>query len=167
MSLGFAERAEVVIRALRPGEVVTYGEVAADAGRPGAARAVGHLLATRPAEEIRMVAEFLGPYAARIGGRCAVIAPASVQFGLTQMGAVHAERVGDEVFRLLNLVVLGFLELSVGDAAAADRILRPLAARLTASGWRARSAQAATFRAVSSACTDATPRSDCVRAASS
>ena len=46
----FAERAEAVIRALRPGEVVTYGEVAADAGRPGAARAVGHLLATRPAD---------------------------------------------------------------------------------------------------------------------
>jgi methylated-DNA-protein-cysteine methyltransferase related protein len=44
----FAERAQVVIRALRAGEVVTYGEVAADAGRPGAARAVGHLLATRP-----------------------------------------------------------------------------------------------------------------------
>jgi methylated-DNA-protein-cysteine methyltransferase-like protein len=47
---GFAEQAERVNRALRPGEVVTYGEVAADAGRPGAARAVGHLLATRPAD---------------------------------------------------------------------------------------------------------------------
>jgi alkylated DNA nucleotide flippase Atl1 len=44
----FAELAGEVIRALRPGEVVTYGEVAADAGRPGAARAVGHLLATCP-----------------------------------------------------------------------------------------------------------------------
>ncbi|HEV7862568.1 MAG TPA: MGMT family protein [Acidimicrobiia bacterium] len=47
-SSGFAERAEEVIRALRPGEVLSYGEVAADAGRPGAARAVGHLLATTP-----------------------------------------------------------------------------------------------------------------------
>jgi alkylated DNA nucleotide flippase Atl1 len=46
----FAELAEEVIRALRPGEVATYGEVAADAGRPGAARAVGHLLATCPAD---------------------------------------------------------------------------------------------------------------------
>ena len=46
----FAERAEAVIRALRPGEVVTYGEVAVDAGRPGAARAVGHLLATQPTD---------------------------------------------------------------------------------------------------------------------
>ena len=30
--------------ALRPGEVVTYGEVAAEAGHPGAARAVGNVL---------------------------------------------------------------------------------------------------------------------------
>jgi methylated-DNA-protein-cysteine methyltransferase related protein len=50
VSPSFAERAEAVIRGLKPGEVVTYGEVAADAGRPGAARAVGHLLATRPAD---------------------------------------------------------------------------------------------------------------------
>lgn len=35
-----------MLRSLRPGEVVTYGEVAAEAGRPGAARGVGRLLAT-------------------------------------------------------------------------------------------------------------------------
>jgi methylated-DNA-protein-cysteine methyltransferase-like protein len=35
-----------VLRALRVGEVVTYGEVAAEAGYPGAARAVGRFLAT-------------------------------------------------------------------------------------------------------------------------
>lgn len=41
------ERAVVaVLRSLRPGEVVTYGEVAAEAGYPGAARAVGRILAT-------------------------------------------------------------------------------------------------------------------------
>lgn len=33
-----------VIRSLRPGEVLTYGEVAAEAGYPGAARAVGNYL---------------------------------------------------------------------------------------------------------------------------
>lgn len=33
-----------VLEALEPGEVVTYGEVAAQAGHPGAARAVGNLL---------------------------------------------------------------------------------------------------------------------------
>lgn len=41
----FAVAVDGVLRALRPGEVVTYGEVAAEAGRPGAARAVGRLLA--------------------------------------------------------------------------------------------------------------------------
>jgi methylated-DNA-protein-cysteine methyltransferase-like protein len=34
-----------VLRALPPGAVVTYGEVAEEAGHPGAARAVGNLLA--------------------------------------------------------------------------------------------------------------------------
>ena len=34
-----------VVRDLGPGDVVTYGEVAAEAGFPGAARAVGNLLA--------------------------------------------------------------------------------------------------------------------------
>lgn len=58
-------------------------------------------LASRPAAEIRMVAEFLGPYADRIGGRVAVVAPSDVHFGLSQMGAVYSERVGvaAKVFR--------------------------------------------------------------------
>jgi methylated-DNA-protein-cysteine methyltransferase-like protein len=34
-----------VLRALQPGDVVTYGEVALEAGYPGAARAVGTILA--------------------------------------------------------------------------------------------------------------------------
>lgn len=37
-----------VIESLRPGEVMAYGEVAEEAGFPGAARAVGNLLATTP-----------------------------------------------------------------------------------------------------------------------
>jgi methylated-DNA-protein-cysteine methyltransferase related protein len=35
-----------VLRALGPGEVVSYGDIAHDAGLPGRARAVGRLLAT-------------------------------------------------------------------------------------------------------------------------
>lgn len=35
-----------VVRALREGEVVTYGDIAADAGHPRQARLVGRLLAT-------------------------------------------------------------------------------------------------------------------------
>lgn len=40
----FEERVSDVVRGLRPGEVTTYGEVAAEAGHPGAARAVGNAL---------------------------------------------------------------------------------------------------------------------------
>ena len=40
----FTEDVTKVISSLRPGDVVTYGEVAAEAGYPGAARAVGTLL---------------------------------------------------------------------------------------------------------------------------
>ncbi|CAN5575304.1 hypothetical protein BH10ACT1_BH10ACT1_37410 [soil metagenome] len=40
----FDDAAAEVLEALVPGEVVTYGEVAAEAGYPGAARAVGRLL---------------------------------------------------------------------------------------------------------------------------
>ena len=39
------------VRSLRPGEVVTYGEVADQAGFPGAARAVGSFL-RRATEEL-------------------------------------------------------------------------------------------------------------------
>lgn len=46
----FEEAVVSVLRSLDPGEVVTYGEVAEQAGFPGAARAVGNLL--RVAEDI-------------------------------------------------------------------------------------------------------------------
>jgi methylated-DNA-protein-cysteine methyltransferase-like protein len=42
---GFRAQVEGVIAALRRGEVVSYGDVAAEAGFPGAARAVGAILA--------------------------------------------------------------------------------------------------------------------------
>jgi methylated-DNA-protein-cysteine methyltransferase-like protein len=40
----FEDRVRRVIGDLRPGQVISYGEVAAEAGFPGAARAVGNLL---------------------------------------------------------------------------------------------------------------------------
>lgn len=40
----FAARVVEVVAATRSGEVLTYGEVAAEAGHPGAARAVGAVL---------------------------------------------------------------------------------------------------------------------------
>jgi methylated-DNA-protein-cysteine methyltransferase-like protein len=41
----FEKRVRGVLRGLRKGEVATYGEVAEEAGFPGAARAVGNVLA--------------------------------------------------------------------------------------------------------------------------
>ena len=43
--LPFADAVDAVLGRLSPGDVVTYGEVAAEAGYPGRARAVGHHLA--------------------------------------------------------------------------------------------------------------------------
>jgi methylated-DNA-protein-cysteine methyltransferase related protein len=45
VSEAFEPAVRRVLARLEPGEVVTYGEVAAEAGYPGAARAVGGLLA--------------------------------------------------------------------------------------------------------------------------
>jgi alkylated DNA nucleotide flippase Atl1 len=39
------EQILAIIRSLRPGEVVTYGDIAHDAGVPALSRLVGHLLA--------------------------------------------------------------------------------------------------------------------------
>ena len=46
----FEDAVTTVITHLEPGDVVTYGEVAAEAGFPGAARAVGTLLHTADAD---------------------------------------------------------------------------------------------------------------------
>jgi hypothetical protein len=68
-------------------------------------------LATRPAADIRTVAEFLGPFADRIGSRVAVVASSDVHYGLSQMGAVYSERVGvaAKVFRT-SLEALAWLK---------------------------------------------------------
>ena len=43
--MGFEAEVTATIRSLAPGDVATYGEIAAEAGFPGAARAVGNVLA--------------------------------------------------------------------------------------------------------------------------
>ena len=44
----FTEAVVTVLESLEPGDVMSYGEVAAAAGYPGAARAVGNVLRTVP-----------------------------------------------------------------------------------------------------------------------
>jgi len=50
----------------------------------------------RSPEEIRAVAEFLGPHRAWIGGRCAVVADSPLPYGLSRMGGVYSGKVGVE-----------------------------------------------------------------------
>jgi alkylated DNA nucleotide flippase Atl1 len=42
----FEQRVRAVVLRLRPGDVATYGEIAEESGHPGAARAVGRIMAT-------------------------------------------------------------------------------------------------------------------------
>jgi methylated-DNA-protein-cysteine methyltransferase-like protein len=44
----FTEEVVRVLELLAPGDVIAYGEVASEAGFPGAARAVGNVLRTTP-----------------------------------------------------------------------------------------------------------------------
>ena len=44
----FSDEVSTVLMRLEPGEVVSYGEVADEAGFPGAARAVGNLVRSTP-----------------------------------------------------------------------------------------------------------------------
>ena len=64
-------------------------------------------LELQPVPEIRRVAEYLGPFRARIGGRAAVVASSDVHFGLSRLGSVYSETVGVEVqvFRDLESAV--------------------------------------------------------------
>jgi hypothetical protein len=59
------------------------------------------MLATRSMDDIRAIGQFLGPYAERIGGRCAVVTGTEVQYGLGRMGSIYMESVGVEagIFR--------------------------------------------------------------------
>ena len=41
----FAKRVQSVVRTIKKGKTMTYGQVAMAAGRPGAARAVGNVMA--------------------------------------------------------------------------------------------------------------------------
>ena len=59
------------------------------------------VLAKRAPGEIQTVAEALGPFSERIGGRCAVIASDELHFGLTRMGSAYTGGVGvdAQIFR--------------------------------------------------------------------
>ena len=90
-----------------PGDIVAQFLAAiADPRCPGAVALLldvtrSESLETRSPNEVRLVAEYLGPFRERIGGRCAVVAARDVHFGLSSMGTAYSEGVGVEaaVFR--------------------------------------------------------------------
>lgn len=45
MKADFAERVRTIVRGIKKGNTMTYGQVAAGAGKSGAARAVGNIMA--------------------------------------------------------------------------------------------------------------------------
>lgn len=53
MATGFRERILVALATVGPGQVISYGDLAFEAGRPGAGRGVGAVMAgSRPEEEL-------------------------------------------------------------------------------------------------------------------
>ena len=83
----FAERVFDAVRAIPSGRVATYGDVAAAAGRPGAARAVGNLMANCgprevPAHRVVAAGGALGGY----GGHESLKASLLRSEGLTVVG---------------------------------------------------------------------------------
>jgi methylated-DNA-[protein]-cysteine S-methyltransferase len=52
MKISFADRVHKVVQAIKRGKTMTYGQVAAAAGRPGAARAVGNIMANNKDKSI-------------------------------------------------------------------------------------------------------------------
>lgn len=74
----FADRVYDAVRAIPAGRVATYGDVAAAAGRPGAARAVGTLMANCgphrvPAHRVVAAGGALGGYGGHEGEKAALL----------------------------------------------------------------------------------------------
>jgi O-6-methylguanine DNA methyltransferase len=74
----FADRVYDAVRAIPAGRVATYGDVAAAAGRPAAARAVGRLMATcgtrqLPAHRVVAAGGHLGGYGGDEASKAALL----------------------------------------------------------------------------------------------
>jgi methylated-DNA-[protein]-cysteine S-methyltransferase len=74
----FISRVLAVVRRIPPGRVATYGDVAALAGRPGAARAVGNIMRDSggrdlPAHRVVAAAGLLGGYGGNVALKRALL----------------------------------------------------------------------------------------------
>lgn len=95
---GFVRRVLAVVARIPPGRVTTYGDVARLAGRPGAARAVGNILAraTRPGlpyHRVIAAGGALGGYSQPALKR-AMLAAEGLEVGRTRIRGFEAVRWG-------------------------------------------------------------------------
>jgi O-6-methylguanine DNA methyltransferase len=86
MTTPFARRVLGVLRKIPPGRIVTYGEVARLAGRPGAARAVGNIM--RQADEPGLPYHRVVASGGKLGGYTSLLLKAALLSaeGLTVRG---------------------------------------------------------------------------------
>jgi O-6-methylguanine DNA methyltransferase len=80
----FSTRVLAVVRRIPPGRVATYGDVAAAAGRPRAARAVGNIMRTcgsgqAPCHRVIAAGGRLGGYGGNIGLKRALLAAEGIR----------------------------------------------------------------------------------------
>ena len=80
----FSRRVTAIVLRIPPGRVISYGDVARAAGRPGAARAVGNLLAGRmpsgaPCHRVIAAAGGLGGYGGHLPLKRALLAQEGVK----------------------------------------------------------------------------------------
>jgi O-6-methylguanine DNA methyltransferase len=80
----FSARVLAVVRRIPPGRVATYGDVAAAAGRPRAARAVGNIMRTcgsahAPCHRVIAAGGHLGGYGGNIGLKRALLAAEGIR----------------------------------------------------------------------------------------
>jgi methylated-DNA-protein-cysteine methyltransferase related protein len=92
----FTDRVREVVRSVPTGTLLTYGEVAAEAGRPGAARAVGRILSEHgvdlPWWRIVPASGRLAPHLARRQADALRAEGVAVEGGRVRYGRTDGER---------------------------------------------------------------------------
>jgi methylated-DNA-[protein]-cysteine S-methyltransferase len=93
----FASRVLAAVRRIPPGRVATYGDVAAAAGRPRAARAVGNIMrdCTRhdvPCHRVVAAAGKLGGYGGNLEMKRALLRAEGIQVGGSTIREFRAKR---------------------------------------------------------------------------
>jgi hypothetical protein len=60
-------------------------------------------LSTRSSDQIRRIAEFIGPYADRLHHKCAVVAATQLDFGLSRVGCAYSTAAGVQAAAFMSV----------------------------------------------------------------